>query len=115
MLICNLNNNRSRKMAWQRESCWEWWLIHTDRFVDTTPLFGVMEPMFAFMATPFGKNDNEQCQQGPPKDLCLKLNGGKLNTNFNDHGSNLSGLEFRDNENKKLRANDKLTGVQVNC
>ena len=43
MLVCNLNNNRSRKLAWMREAQWSWYLIHTDRFEDTTPLFGVLE------------------------------------------------------------------------
>ena len=67
MLVINLNNNRSRKRAWMLEAQWAWYLIHTDRFADTTPLFGVMEPWFAGMATSFGNNDYKQCQQGPPQ------------------------------------------------
>ena len=114
MLICNLNNNRSRKMAWQRESCWEWWLIHTDNGKDCWPKWGILELLFEGLNTSFGTNNDDQCQQGPPKDLCMENLGGKLNTNFNDHWSSLSGLELRDNDNKKFRANDKLTRVQVN-
>ena len=50
-----------------QEECWEWHLIHTDTFAVTNPTYyGVMEPWFAGMATPFGNNDYKQCQQGPP-------------------------------------------------
>ena len=112
MLVINLNNNRSRPRAWMREAQWAWYLIHTDRFADTTPLFGVMEPTFAQIETSFGSNHYDNAQ-GPPKDLCMENLGGKLNTNLIDHLGN-SGLELRDNE-KKFRANDKLTRVQINC
>ena len=112
MLVINLNNNRSRKLAWMREDDWLWHLIHTDTFANTKPTFGVMEPTFAQIETSFGSNhyDNDQ---GPPKDLCMENLGGKLNTNLIGHSGN-SGLELRDNE-KKFRANDKLTRVQINC
>ena len=66
MLVCNLNNNRSRKLAWMREDQWEWFIIHTDPYANTKPVFGIREPMFKNMATNFGKNNNEQCPQGPP-------------------------------------------------
>ena len=39
MLVINLNNNRSRKMAWMQEHQWDWWIIHTDSFADTQPVF----------------------------------------------------------------------------
>ena len=114
MLVCNLNNNRSVKKAWQRESVWCWYLIHTDTYAITEPEFGVLEEVFENMQTNFGNNNNEQCPNGPNKDLCMENLGGKLNTNLIDHWSSLSGLELRDNDNKKFRANDKLTRVQVN-
>ena len=84
MLVCNLNNNRSRKRAWMREAQWSWYLIHTDRFADTTPLFGVLEAQFAGMQTSFGVTNFDNAQ-GPPKDLCMENLGGKLNTNLIDH------------------------------
>ena len=49
-----------------REAQWMWHSIHTDPFANTRPTYGVMEPCFAGMATSFGNNDYNQCQQGPP-------------------------------------------------
>lgn len=66
MLVANLNNNRSRKLAWMREESWLWHLIHTDSYANTKPVFGVMEPTFAFMSTSFGSNNFDNAQ-GPPK------------------------------------------------
>tara|TARA_R110002153_G_scaffold202612_1_gene355780 strand:- start:605 stop:808 length:204 start_codon:yes stop_codon:yes gene_type:complete len=66
MLVINLNNNRSRKLAWMREETWLWHLIHTDTYANTKPTFGVLETQFAGMQTSFGNNDYKQCQQGPP-------------------------------------------------
>ena len=114
MLVCNLNNNRSILKKWMTEDVWEWWVIHTDHSSNTRPKHGPMGVMFEFMQTSFGNNINEQCPNGPNKDLCMENLGGKFNTNIIDHWSSLSGLELRDNDNKKFRANDKLTRVQVN-
>ena len=66
MLVVDLNNNQSRKLAWMRDECWEWHLIHTDTFACTEPLFGCLEIISKFMKTNFGNNVNEQCPQGPP-------------------------------------------------
>ena len=71
MLVCNLNNNRSKKLAWMREAQWSWYLIHTDTFSNTKPTFGVMEPTFAQMATSFGSNHYDNAQ-GPPNALTNK-------------------------------------------
>ena len=95
------------------EDVWGWWIVHTDHSASARPKYGPMGVMFQFMQTNFGNNINEQCPRGPNKNLCME-NLEKLNTNFNDHCSRLSGLELRDNDNKKFRANDKLTRVQVN-
>ena len=114
MLVCNSNDNRCKKKAWMLEPEWQWWIIHTDHSSNTRPKHGPMGLMFQFMQTNFGNNINEQGPNGPNKNLCMENLRGKFNTNFNDHWSKLSGLELRDNDNKKFRANDKLTGVQVN-
>ena len=115
MLVCNLKNNRSVKKAWQRESVWSWHLIHTDTYAITRPVFETLEDMAkAEFRIAIGCNSSATSQQGPPKDLCMENLGGKFNTNLIDHWSSLSGLELRDNDNKKFRANDKLTRVQVN-
>jgi hypothetical protein len=66
MLVCNLNNNRSRKLAWMREETWLWHLIHTDTYANTKPTFGVMEPTFAQIETSFGSNHYDNAQ-GPPQ------------------------------------------------
>jgi hypothetical protein len=65
MLVSELNNNRSKKLAWMIQD-WPWWIIHTDRFFDCCPAVAFDQPIFKNMATNFGKNENEQCQQGPP-------------------------------------------------
>jgi hypothetical protein len=111
MLVCNLNNNRSRSMNWHTQDCWCWWLIHTDNDKDCWPKWGLHEGKIPFL--PIGCNSTSTSPQGPPKDLCMENLGRKLNTIFIDHWSSLSGLELRDND-KKFRANDKLTRVQVN-
>jgi hypothetical protein len=66
MLVINLNNNRSRKLAWMREENWLWHLIHTDTFANTKPTFGVLELISALMATSFGSNKFDNAQ-GPPQ------------------------------------------------
>ena len=66
MLVSELNNNQSRALAWMREAVYEWWLVHTDTYANTQPIFGYMESMFEFTQTNFGNNLNEQCPQGPP-------------------------------------------------
>ena len=66
MLVCNLNNNQSRSLAWMREAVYDWWLIHTDTYANAHPTFGCMETIFQFAQTNFGNNLNEQCPQGPP-------------------------------------------------
>ena len=65
MLVSELNNNRSKNLAWMIQD-WPWWIIHTDRFFDCYPEFAIDQPLFKNMATNFGNNENEQCQQGPP-------------------------------------------------
>ena len=47
MLVINLNNNRSRKLAWMREESWLWHLIHTDSYANTKPCFSTLE-MYRF-------------------------------------------------------------------
>lgn len=66
MLVCNLNNNQSRSLAWMREEVYDWWLVHTDTYFNTRPTFGCMESIFQFAKTNFGNNLNEQGPQGPP-------------------------------------------------
>jgi len=66
MLVSELNNNKSRALAWMRESVYEWWLIHTDHSSNTRPKNDPMGVMFEFIKTSFGNNLNEQCPQGPP-------------------------------------------------
>ena len=39
MLVIELNQNRSRKLAWMREETWLWHLIHTDSYANTKPVF----------------------------------------------------------------------------
>ena len=65
MLVLELNNNRSKKLAWMSQD-WPWWIIHTDRFFDCYPELAIDQPIFKNMATNFGNNNNEQCPQGPP-------------------------------------------------
>jgi hypothetical protein len=54
-----------------REENWLWHLIHTDTFANTKPTFGVLESIFAFMATSFGSNNFDNAQ-GPPNALTNK-------------------------------------------
>lgn len=54
MLVIELNNNRSRKLAWMREESWLWHLIHTDTYANISPVFGVLEAQFVDMQTNFG-------------------------------------------------------------
>ena len=65
MLVLNLPNNRSKKLAWMSQD-WPWWIIHTDLFFDCFPAILFDAPIFQLMATNFGSNSNQQCQQGPP-------------------------------------------------
>ena len=67
MLVVDLNNNRSRKLAWMQEECWEWWLIHTDTFAVTKPIFGILEIMVkASFKIAIGCNSTATSPQGPP-------------------------------------------------
>jgi len=66
MLVINLNNNRSRKMAWMHCGEWLWHLIHTDTYANTSPVFGVFEAQFPDMQTSFGVNKFDH-GQGPPQ------------------------------------------------
>ena len=67
MLVVDLNNNRSRKLAWMQEECWEWWLIHTDTFAITKPVFGIFEKIVkAEFKISIGCNSSATSPQGPP-------------------------------------------------
>jgi len=65
LTVENLPNNRAKKLAWMRES-YSWHLIFTDHMANTYPPINYLSPVFSFLKTNFGKNTNEQCQQGPP-------------------------------------------------
>ena len=68
MLVINLNNNRSRKLAWMREENWLWHLIHTDTYANTKPVFGTLEAMVkAAFKIAIGCNSSATSQQGPPQ------------------------------------------------
>ena len=82
MLVINLNNNRSRKLAWMREESWLWHLVHTDTYVNTKPVFGTLE-MYRFKRPTISLGQWNR-PQGPPKDFCTEKLGGKLNTNLID-------------------------------
>ena len=69
MLICELTNNNSRKMAWQTEDTYRWHLVHTDKDVDLMPKKrkeAIRLRMFADLETPFGKGCNNSSSAGPP-------------------------------------------------
>jgi len=66
LTVQNLPNNRAKKLAWMREAVWSWHIVFTDCNACTLPPWDYLSPIFAFMATNFGNNQNEQCQQGPP-------------------------------------------------
>ena len=67
MLVVDLNNNRSRKLAWMQEDCWEWWLIHTDSAFNVRPVFGILESMAkAEFKIAIGCNSTATSSQGPP-------------------------------------------------
>ena len=48
-----------------REDQWEWFIIHTDPFANTKPVFGILETQFAGMQTSLGVNNFDNAQ-GPP-------------------------------------------------
>jgi hypothetical protein len=84
-----LNNNRSPKLFWMTQDEYDWHLIHTDRMADTSPAFGVLEEVFAFMQTNFGNNINEQGPNGP-NDIIVGLKYFRLLlsksiSNYYDH------------------------------
>ena len=84
-----LNNNRSPKLFWMTQDEYDWHLIHTDRMADTSPVFGVLEEVFAFMQTNFGNNINEQGPNGP-NDIIVGLKYFRLLlsksiSNYYDH------------------------------
>ena len=69
MLITQLTNNNSRKMAWQSEDNYRWHLIHTDKDLDTMPKKrkeAIHLRMFANLETPFGKGFANLSSAGPP-------------------------------------------------
>lgn len=67
MLVVDLNNNRSRPMAWMRESVWSWHIIHTDTYRFTSPNFGVLETIVkASFKIAIGCNSTATSPQGPP-------------------------------------------------
>jgi hypothetical protein len=67
MLVVDLNNNRSRKLAWMQEDCWEWWIIHTDSASIVTPAFGDLESIAkAKFRISIGCNSCSTSPQGPP-------------------------------------------------
>lgn len=83
------NNNRSPKLFWMTQDEYDWHLIHTDRMADTSPVFGVLEEVFAFMQTNFGNNLNEQGPNGP-NDIIVGLKSChlllcKFVSNYYDH------------------------------
>jgi len=50
-----------------QEECWEWWLIHTDIFAITRPVFGILEEIVkAEFKISIGCNSTATSQQGPP-------------------------------------------------
>ena len=68
MLVINLNNNRSRKLAWMREESWLWHLVHTDTYANTKPVFGTLEMMVkAAFKVAIGCNPSDTKPQGPPQ------------------------------------------------
>jgi len=72
MLISDLNNNHSRKKAWQSEPQYNWHLIHTDKDVDTSPARRTETAglwFFADLETNFGKGTNNPSSGGPPPKL----------------------------------------------
>ena len=67
MLVCNLNNNRSRPLKWMVEAVYEWHLIHTDTFACTEPVFGILEQRVkASFKISIGCNSTATQSQGPP-------------------------------------------------
>ena len=69
MLVINLNNNRSRKLAWMHEESWLWHLVHTDTYVNRKPVFGTLEMMVkAAFKIAIGCNSSATSQQGPPNE-----------------------------------------------
>jgi hypothetical protein len=68
MLVSNLKNNRSRKLAWMREGQWLWHIIHTDTFANTKPVFETLEDMAkAEFKIAIGCNSSATSPQGPPQ------------------------------------------------
>jgi hypothetical protein len=69
MLIINLNNNRSKPLAFHRQGVYQWHLIHTDKDIDMMPKKRketIRLRMFRALETPFGKGFDNLSSAGPP-------------------------------------------------
>jgi hypothetical protein len=69
MLITQLNNNRSKPLAFHRQDTYRWHLIHTDKDIDTMPKKrkeAIRLRMFRDLETPFGKGFDNLSSAGPP-------------------------------------------------
>jgi len=98
MLVSDLNNNHSRKKAWQSEPQYNWHLIHTDKYVDTSPARRTETAglwFFAYLETNFGKGTNNPCSGGPPL-LKIRFWNTKLSKILSDRcGSYFHRSEWR--------------------
>jgi hypothetical protein len=65
MLVFNLSNNRSKSMHWHTQSCWCWWIIHTDNNKDCWPKWTLHAIVHKNAQTPFGNCLNAQGPNGP--------------------------------------------------
>jgi|TARA_R110000822_G_scaffold116842_3_gene248720 hypothetical protein len=67
MIVAHLNNNQSKKKAWMREDQWMWYLIHTDPFAITKPVFEKLElKVAAQFGIPLGCDSSASQPNGPP-------------------------------------------------
>ena len=69
MLISELNNNRSKPLAFHRQGVYQWHLIHTDKDIDTMPKKRketICLYLFKDLETPFGKGFDNLSSAGPP-------------------------------------------------
>jgi len=106
MIVSDLNNNHSRKKAWQSEPQYNWHLIHTDKDVDTSPAWRIEAVclwFFANIETNFGKGTNNPSSGGPP--LKLSFWNTKLSEILSDRcGSYFHRSEGRFDGDIKLAA-----------
>ena len=49
-----------------QEGSYEWWLIHTDTFAITKPVFGIFEKIVKQFKIAIGCNSTSTSPQGPP-------------------------------------------------